>query len=348
MPISYQRVKGFMKTIPLSVLDQSPVRSGGTAFQAIQETIELAQTVEKLGYRRFWVSEHHASEGLAGCSPEVLLARLGAETDSIRIGSGGVMLPHYSPYKVAENFKLLQTMYPGRMDVGVGRAPGSDQYTAAALRYGSGLGPEYFPNKVADLEALLRNQPPRTQGMEHAVATPFVDEAPELWMLGSSPDSANLAGLMGLPYSYAYFINANMPDDLFDRYRLQFEKSEAFASGGLPLASLGVFVICADTEEEAIRLSKSRDLWYIKFATEPKGPQIPTVEEAETFAYTREQAAFVRSNRQQMIVGTPEQVSQRLHSMVDRYQLDELVVVTITHNFAARCRSYQLLAEAWF
>lgn len=334
-----------MTSIPLAVLDQSPVRSGGSARDALDETIALARLVEELGYSRFWVSEHHASDGLAGSSPEVLLARLGAETQSIRIGSGGVMLPHYSPYKVAENFKLLATLYPGRVDLGVGRAPGSDQYTAAALRYGSPLGPEYFPNKVADLEALLHGREPRTQGMEQARACPEVDIPPQLWMLGSSDDSAMLAALMGLPYSFAYFINADIRSDIFDVYRQRFSPGEVDSS---PYASLGVFVICADTEQEAQRLIKSRELWYLQFARNPRGPKIPSVEEAQSYPYTPEQRAYIESNRRHMVVGAPEQVKQQLEQLVEQFQLDELVIVTITHDFSIRCKSYQLLAEAWF
>lgn len=214
-----------MSDIILSVLDQSPVRSGGTPAQALAETIQLAQRCEELGYHRFWVSEHHAMEGLAGVAPEVLLARLGAETRHIRLGSGGVMLPHYSPYKVAESFKLLETLYPRRIDLGVGRAPGGDLYTAAALRYGSTIGPQHFPNQVADLSALLRDETPRTPGMEQARAMPPVDSPPALWMLGSSDDSAVLAGLFGLPYACAQFINPVVRDDVIHIYRQRFRPS---------------------------------------------------------------------------------------------------------------------------
>lgn len=333
-----------MKSIPLTVLDQSPIRFGGTAYDAIAETLELASLCEKLGYQRFWVSEHHASEGLAGCSPEVLLARIGAVTSTIRIGSGGVMLPHYSPYKVAENFKLLEIMFPGRIDLGVGRAPGSDQYTAAALGYGSPVGAQYFPNKVADLQALLNDQPPPTPGMEQARACPPVTVVPDLWMLGSSDDSALLAASMGLPYSFAYFINANISDDIFRLYRQRFQ---AQSTGSQAYTNLGVFVICADTEEEAMRLSRSRDLWYIQFASNPKGPPIPTPEQAAEYPYNADQLAFISSNRKQMVVGTPEQVKEKLLALVQRFGADELNIVSITHDFSARCRSYELLADCW-
>jgi luciferase family oxidoreductase group 1 len=333
-----------LKNIPLSILDQSPVRSGGNAFDALNETVALARLGERLGYRRFWVSEHHAMEGLAGVAPEVLLARIGAETNSIRLGSAGVMLPHYSPYKVAENFKLLGAMYPGRIDCGVGRAPGSDQYTAAALRYGSPLGPEYFPNKVADLDALLRDVPPRTEGLEKARAMPLLDIAPELWMLGSSADSAHLAGLMGLPYSVAQFINPQVGDNILRLYRQRFQPSEVASK---PYASLGVFAICADTEAQAQRLARSRELWYLRILSTPNGGPLPSVEEAENYAYSPQDLSTMRAFPRAAVLGTPAQVKEQLLEVAERFDADELVIVTITYDFAARCRSYELLAEAW-
>lgn len=333
-----------MSPIQLSVLDQSPVRSGGTPLQAVKETITLAQLTEQLGYQRFWLSEHHAMEGLAGVAPEVLLARLGAETSRIRIGSGGVMLPHYSPYKVAEAFKLLQTMYPDRLDLGVGRAPGGDQYTATALRYGSTVGPQHFPNQVADLSALLRDEDPRTPGMEKARAMPPVSIPPALWMLGSGDDSAQLAGLMGLPYACAQFINPYVHEDIFNVYRQRFRPSVWADS---PYCVLGVFAICADTEAEAQHLAKSRQLWYLKLATTPHGGLLPSPEEVEGYQYSEQEQAFIRAHSRPVIAGTPEQVVAQLENTAERFGADELMVVTITWDFAARCRSYELLAQAW-
>lgn len=333
-----------MSDIILSVLDQSPVRSGGTPAQALAETIQLAQRCEELGYHRFWVSEHHAMDGLAGVAPEVLLARLGAETRHIRLGSGGVMLPHYSPYKVAEVFKLLETLYPRRIDLGVGRAPGGDPYTAAALRYGSTLGPQHFPNQVADLSALLRDETPRTPGMEQARAMPPVDSPPALWMLGSSDDSAVLAGLFGLPYACAQFINPAVRDDVIHIYRQRFRPSPWAER---PYAALGVFVICAETEAEAQHLLRSRELWYVRLATTPHGGLLPSPEEAAAHVYRAQERALMGRHDSSLIVGTPEQVATRLRSVAAQFGADELIVVSITWDFAARCRSYQLLAEAW-
>lgn len=329
--------------VSLSALDQSPIKSGGNATKALQETVELAKQCDVMDYHRYWVAEHHASNALAGCSPEVLLGRLGAETTNIRLGSGGIMLPHYSPYKVAENFKVLETLYPGRIDLGVGRAPGTDPFTAAAIRYGSRVGPEHFPNMVGDLQALLNDTDPVTPGMENARAFPQVDKPPELWMLGSSEDSASLAAITGLPYNFAYFINPQIRPDIFDYYRKHFKPSTNFEA---PKCALTVFTICADTETEAVELSRSRDLWFIRLLRGNPGP-FPTVQEASDYDYSNEELRVIEESRNRRAVGTPEQVCQKLHSWVEQFKLDELMILTITHDAKARRQSYELLSSAW-
>lgn len=310
---------------------------------ALQETVQLARLADDLGYHRFWVAEHHASDALAGCSPEVLLGRLGAETSNIRIGSGGVMLPHYSPYKVAENFKLLQTLYPNRVDLGIGRAPGTDPFTAAALRYGSRVGPEHFPNMVADLQALLNDSDPLTPGMEQARAFPKVSPPPQLWMLGSSEDSALFAARAGLPYNFAYFINPKIRTDIFDLYRQRFQPGPEFQ---LPRTCLTVFCICAETEKEALELSRSRDLWFLRLLRGNPGP-FPGVQEASDYDYSAGELAAIADNRDRCAVGTPELVREKLMGWVESFQLDELMVITITHNPEARRRSYEMLMRVW-
>lgn len=332
-----------MSLIPLSVIDQSPVRVGSDAKASLDETINLAKTCDELGYSRYWVAEHHASDALAGCSPEVLLGRLGGETQTIRIGSGGIMLPHYSPYKVAENFKLLQTLYPHRVDLGVGRAPGTDPFTARAIRYGSRVGPEHFPNMVADLQALLLDKDPITPGMEQARAFPKVEVPPQLWMLGSSEDSAHFAALAGLPYNFAYFINPDIDESQFETYRRLFKPNEQQPT---PHTCLSLFAICADTEEEALYLSRSRDLWFIRLLQGSPGP-FPTPEEAINYPYSDRELALIEKNRSKRAVGTPEQVVTKLNSLVEQFGVEEIMLVTITHDPAARLRSYQLIAEAW-
>ena len=330
-------------SVKLSVLDQSPIKSGCDAYSAIQETLDLATLCDALGYNRYWVAEHHASDALAGCSPEVLLGRLGAETKDIRLGSGGIMLPHYSPYKVAENFKILETMYPNRIDLGVGRAPGTDPFTAAAIRYGSRVGPEHFPNMVLDLQALLNDSEPVTPGLENAQAYPKVKNPPELWMLGSSSDSSSLAAATGLPYNFAYFINPTMGPEIFENYRENFQAGPNYSS---PHSVLTIFTVCAETEEEAQELSRSRDLWFIRLLRGNPGP-FPSVQEAADYPYSAREQQIIEENRQRRAIGTPEQVCEKLELFVKDFKLDELMILTITHSSSARKNSYELLSSAW-
>ena len=329
--------------VKLSVLDQSPVKSGLDAYAAIDETLGLATLCDNLGYHRYWVAEHHASDALAGCSPEVLLGRLGAETKDIRLGSGGIMLPHYSPYKVAENFRMLETMYPSRIDLGIGRAPGTDPFTAAAIRYGSTVGPEHFPNMVLDLQALLNDTEPVTPGLENAQAFPKVETPPELWMLGSSSDSSSLAAVAGLPYNFAHFINPMIGPEIFENYR---ENFQAGPNWDAPHSVLTIFTICAETEKEALELSKSRDLWFIRLLRGNPGP-FPSVKEASDYPYSGRELQVLEENRKKRAIGTPEQVCEKLESYVKDFELDELMILTITHSKSARRKSYELLYSNW-
>ena len=329
--------------IKLSVLDQSPIRSGSDAGSALQESIQLARHCDTLGYHRYWLAEHHGSNGLAGCSPEILLGRLGAETTRIRIGSGGIMLPHYSPYKVAENFKLLEALYPGRIDLGVGRAPGTDPFTAKALRYGAVRGAEYFTTMVSDLQALIHEKRVSTPELSEARAYPIVPSAPQLWMLGSSEDSISFAADAGLPYSFAYFINPQIDSTIFHQYKKQFKPGPSLSE---PYCSLGVFVICADTDEKAEQLSSSRDLWFLRLLQGVIGP-VPSVEEAMNYPYSNYELRAIRANQESRAVGSPGTVKSKLHEIAQRFDADELVILSITHDVKARRRSYQLLAESW-
>ena len=329
--------------IRLGVLDQSPVRSGSTPAAAVAETIRLAQATERLGYSRYWLAEHHGTDGLAGSAPEILVTRVAAATSHIRVGSGGVMLSHYSPLKVAETFRLLETMYPGRIDLGIGRAPGSDQLTAGALAYGSPIGPEYFPNKVADLSAFLTGADAATQAFAKVRATPAVSSVPEVWLLGSSGESATLAAHFGLAYSFAHFIVPAGGAPVIADYREHFKPSALYAE---PRASLCVFVICAETEDEAERQIQSRDLWRLRLDVGRLDPY-PSVAEAEAHDYTDAERGRVEGNRARSIFGAPAQVKARLEAIAQEYAVDELVILTITHDPAVRLRSYELLAEAF-
>ncbi len=328
----------------LSVLDQSPIRSGGTPAQAIAETVRLAEACERLGYHRYWLAEHHASEGLAGTAPEVLIARVAAATKAMRIGSGGVMLAHYSPLKVAETFRMLEALYPGRIDLGIGRAPGSDYRTSVALQAGpQPFAIEQFPNQVQDLLGYVSNTLPEGHPFAGVAAQPRGDTVPDPWLLGSSDASASIAAYFGTSFSFAHFITDDGGPQIMQAYREHFRPSRWRAE---PEGSIGVFVICAATEDEANRLALSRDLSRLRLEQGRLGP-VPSVEEAEAYAYTEGERARIAANRRRLVIGTPEQAKARLLEYGALYGVDEFVVVTICHDFAARLRSYELLAEAF-
>ncbi|HLZ68420.1 MAG TPA: LLM class flavin-dependent oxidoreductase [Dehalococcoidia bacterium] len=328
----------------LSVLDQSPIRRGGTPRDAINETLRLAEVCDRLGYRRYWLAEHHNSGGLACASPEVLIPMVAARTQQIRVGSGGVMLSHYSPLKVAETFRMLEALHPGRIDLGIGRAPGSDGRTARALAHGPGaLGIEHYPEQLADLYGFLTDDFPRNHPFHGIHAMPAGPEMPEIWLLGSTAESASLAAHFGWAFSFAQFISPEGGEGMIRAYKRHFKPSPLLAE---PRASIGVSVTCADTEEEAERLCWSRWYWRATALGGGRGG-VPPVEEALAYSYTEQEREYIEYMRRLSIHGTPEQVKARLLALGEAYGVDEFVVVTITHDFAARVHSYELLAEAF-
>ncbi len=330
-----------MASLTLSVLDQSPIRSGGSASEALDETLRLAQYTESLGYTRFWVAEHHGSASFAGCSPEVLLARIGAHTRRIRLGSGGVMLSHYSPYKVAENFLLLQALYPHRIDIGLGRAPGSDSPTAAALAYGSPIGVEYFRSKLMDLMAFVLGEPAATSAFRRVKASPRTDAVPEFWLLGSSEQSALYAAELGMRYSIAHFLNPKESHTLAEIYRAHFRPSATLAA---PQVNVAVFVLCAPTEEEAQALGLTRDIWRLGLERGEPGP-LPSIEEARATVLTEDEKQLIARRRQHALCGTPAKVGTQLRDLARRHDTQELVILSNCHDFSQRLQSYALLAQ---
>ncbi len=319
------------------------MRSGGTPAEAIHETLELARAADRWGYHRYWLAEHHSTPGLAGASPEVLIAQVAGVTSRIRVGSGGVMLTHYSALKVAEQFRMLETLFPGRIDLGIGRAPGSDPRTARVLRHGPGaLGIEHFPRQLEDLVAFLHDDLPPEHPWRGIHAMPSGASTPELWLLGSSDESALLAAHLGAAFSFAHFINDLGGAEVTRAYRERFRPSPDLAA---PRSSVAAFAVCAETEVEARRLARSRDLFIVRLYTGRPGPY-PSVEEAEAYPYNAQELAIAQHASRRSVVGTPEQVRERLVALVAEYGADELVIVTITHDFKARLRSYELLAEA--
>ncbi len=328
----------------LSVLDQSPIRSGVIAADAVRETLELARLADRLGYHRYWLAEHHSSGGLAGSTPEILVGHVAAETKEIRVGSGGVMLSHYSALKVAENFRMLETLHPGRIDLGIGRAPGSDQLTTMALAHGPGaLGIDHFPAQVRDVIGYLDGALPAEHPFARVTAMPNGPTSPEIWLLGSSDQSAAIAAHFGCAFSFAHFIVDRGGDMVMQGYREHFKPTSARAG---PVGSIGVFVICADTDEEAQHLRQSRDLWLLRLYRGETQP-VPTVEEAENYPYTERERAIVEQNRGRTIAGAPDQVRTQLEKLGRLYDIDEFVVVTICDRLEARLRSYELLAEVF-
>ena len=327
----------------LNVLDQSPVRPGATPRQAILETVELAQLADRLGYTRFWVSEHHNTNTLAGSTPEVLIAHLGSQTSRIRLGSGGVMLPHYSSLKVAENFRMLETLFPGRIDLGMGRAPGADRLTAHTLNPGNNFSEQDFVEQLMDLQAYLRDEKVPDTIHERVMAIPQAPEAPELWILSSSGQSGLFAAHLGMAFSFAQFINGNGGPAAMRQYRERFRPSTELAA---PLANVAVFTLCADTEEKARELRAAMDIQLIRFN---KGDfrTFPTAEEVRAHRFTADDQAHLAHNRNRVVSGTPEQVHAQFTKMAADYDVNEITAVTITADFQDRLRSYELLAEAF-
>ena len=330
-----------MPPLALSVLDQSPVPAGSRPEDALANTIDLARACERLGYRRYWLAEHHNTLGLAGPAPEVMVATVAAATSQIRVGAGGVMLPHYSPLKVAEQFHVLEALHPGRIDLGIGRAPGGDPLSAAALRIPTHEG-DRFPNQVQDLIGYVEDRLDPRHPFARVRATPQPSGAPPVWMLGSSDYGAAVAALLGTGFSFAHFINPNGGPEVVADYRARFTPSPTFPR---PAASVGVNVICAATTEEAIRLASSVRLWRRRLRLGDPGP-VPSVDEALSELGERA-LERPRDPERRVVIGNPDEVRVELEELAERYGVDELVVLTICHDHAARVRSYELLAEAF-
>jgi len=331
--------------LALSVLDQSPILAGFTAVQAVQQTIELAQLAERLGYRRYWLAEHHNSSTLAGSSPEIMVTRVAAATSSIRVGSGGVMLQHYSPLKVAENFRVLEALFPGRIDLGIGRAPGSSVATALALQGGEPSA-ERFAVMLRDLAGYLHDALPEDHAFQAVRATPMVRTVPELWMLGSSEGGASYAAHFGFAFSFAQFINSSgLGPRVMARYRADFQPRLLLQR---PLGSVANRVMCADTEQAAVRLAAEAALLRSRLRrSEATRGGVPPLEYVLALPVTDQERTDVDNSMRSAAVGAPEQVRLHLERLAAEYRVEEVVALTICHDPAARRRSYELLAEVF-
>ncbi|MFF7228633.1 MsnO8 family LLM class oxidoreductase [Streptomyces sioyaensis] len=341
--------------VPLSVLDLVTVGAGHTASDAVRTAVELARTAERRGFHRYWVAEHHSMPGVASSSPAVLLAHLAAHTDRIRLGSGGVMLPNHAPLVIAEQFGTLEAMAPGRIDLGLGRAPGTDGATAAALRRGPHHeGAEEFPQQLAELTRFLDDSFPDGHPYAgiHAVPGPVqatspggVQSAhrPPVWLLGSSGFSARLAGSLGLPFAFAHHFSAAHTLPALDLYRASFRPSEVLAE---PYALIGVAALAAEDEQEARRQVMTGALSMVRLRTGRPG-LVPTPEEAEAYPFQEAERRFVDSWLGNVVHGTPDAVRQGLDDLAKRTGADELMITANAHGGAARLRSYELIADAY-
>ncbi len=326
----------------LSVLDQTPVIDGHSVADAIAATVELAQLADDLGYTRYWCAEHHGLRGVSNPCPEVMLARLGSVTRRIRIGSGGVMLPYYSPFKVAEQFMMLEALFPNRIDLGVGRAPGGDMRTAQAVAAGDYNRGDIFPQQVADLVGLMNGTLPDDHIAQGVLLQPQVETRPQLWVLGSSEFGGLLAAQLGIRFAFAHFINAHFGHQVAHAYRERFKAGNE----AQPYLAAAVFVICADTEQEAADLEKAVDLRRVQMAYGLNAP-IPTIEQGIAQEYGEREQLVIDREKPRSIIGTPEQVTERMLALQEQFQADELVVLTVAGSYRARLRSYELLADAF-
>jgi luciferase family oxidoreductase group 1 len=329
------------KNIRLSVLDQSPVRKGVTAEQAVKETIELAKYTDQLGYTRFWVSEHHNTGSLAGSTPEVLMAHLAGQTKNIRIGSGGVMMPNHSALKVAENFRMLEALFPGRIDLGMGRAPGTDRLTASMLNPSNQFREQDFIEQLYDLRNYFHDRGELGTPQSKIRAIPQVQTVPDMWLLSSSGQSGLFAAHFGMGLSFAHFINPIGGPEAVALYRERFQPSEDMPE---QQANLAIFVFCSEDEEKIKRHQAVMDHRFNQFE---KGAGIVPIgyEDIKGVVYSPAEQERILYNRKRVVTGNPEEMKIKLAQLASDYKVDEIICVTITEDFEDRLESYKLLAQ---
>ncbi|TLS35027.1 LLM class flavin-dependent oxidoreductase [Pseudalkalibacillus caeni] len=328
----------------LSILDLSPISTGKTSREALQESMELARIGENLGYTRYWVTEHHDLEGLASSAPEILLAYIGANTNRIRIGSGAVLLPHYKPYKIAETFNMLATLFPGRIDLGVGRAPGGSAEVTMALSDNFLEQVRKMPESLSDLLNFLYQTFPEDNKFSKVSAAPVPDVMPVPWLLGTSIKSARLAAEYGIPYAFGQFMSDKEGASIIKEYK------DAFMGGKQrlnPETIITVSVICAKTTEEAEELALSSDLWSVLRAKGEAAKGIPSIKEAKEYVFSEEEQEKVKKGREKVIIGNPTEVKEKLQKIQEHSQADEIMITTVTHRFEDRAASYDLIAKSF-
>ena len=330
--------------LPLSVLDLSPVTTAISGATALRNTLDLAQLADRLGYRRYWLAEHHNLASIASSAPEIMIGQVAAVTHRIRVGSGGVMLPNHAPLAVAERFKVLQALYPGRIDLGLGRAPGTDPVTSLALRRRQGIAEDDdFLDRLQELLLLEQRGFPEQHPFRNVHAMPADVALPPLYLLGSSGYSAELAAAIGLGFSFAHHFSDYDPVAALTTYRARFKPSPARAE---PLAILAIAAVCAETDAEADRLASTIDLNFVRRA---QGQYLPLAspEEAAAYPYTPIDRQRVAANRARLFVGAAATIRERLLPMVEKTHADEVMITTMIYDHAARRRSYELLASTF-
>jgi luciferase family oxidoreductase group 1 len=328
-------------SLQLSILDQTPIRRGSNAVEALQESVELVRLADELGYSRYWLSEHHNTTTLAMAAPEIMIARLAAESKRIRLGSGGIMLPNHSTLKVAENFKMLEALYPNRIDLGVGRAPGGDRITAQLLNPSNTFDPQEYIQQISDLQDFLTDNPNYNNIQGKVRAIPHIDTVPELWMLTSSGESSYLAAHSGMALSFAQFINPVGGREAINIYRQRFKPSARLKE---PKASVGVFAFCAEDAHKAEQVQAFMDYRLLSFE-KGRYDEIPTYEAASNYDYTAAEWQRVLYNRQRTIVGTPDVVKEKVTALAAELDVPEVVVATFAETKEDRFESYRLLAK---
>ncbi len=333
-----------MPAVPLSVLDLAPVPMGGTAGEALRNSIDLAQKTEQWGYHRYWVAEHHNMPGVASSAPAVLIAHLAQATTKIRVGSGGVMLPNHAPLVVAEQFGMLEALHPGRIDLGIGRAPGTDQLTATALRRTADLSAEDFPNDLGELIAFFYGTFPDEHPYGRISAVPARGNPPEMWLLGSSGYSAQAAAVLGLPFAFAHHFSPANTLPALAIYHQQFRPSHFLSE---PYAMVAVAVVCAETDEQARYLAMPSALSFLRLR-QGQPSQLPSPEEAAAHPYSEYERAAIAGRQADQVIGSPETVKRGLEHLLEKTKANELMLTTIVHGHADRLRSYQLVSELTF
>ncbi|WP_422122258.1 LLM class flavin-dependent oxidoreductase [Planococcus sp. X10-3] len=329
--------------ISLSILDYSPIDEGSTAGDALQQTTALAQLAERLGYKRFWVAEHHQVDSVAGSSPEMLMMHLAGATERIRIGSGGVMLPHYSSYKVAENFRMLEALHPGRIDLGIGRSR-SYRLVNKALNESKGI-PVSYEQQIADMQKYFTDDTESEHRFQKLRATPVTETAPEMWVLGTGEGSVKVAAEAGAAYAYAHFAKPlKSSSKLIQSYKEQFRPSQLLEA---PQTMVCVFAVVGETEEEAEDLAQAFDLWLLFVESETPPPYYPSIETAKQRGFSASEMERVERNRKRMLIGTAEEVKRQIEELAEAYQTDEILIIPNVSGANSRMKGIGLLAEAF-